>query len=112
MIRRNVSAEIFVVCQDYYAPKHIDPKFLDPKHVFKDVSNLVASTSDNLVIANNAQASVFQPDKKRRHRDGYADGDYTLFKKISAEEFVRSQDPVSVLGSINKIVFETEKEKE
>ncbi|EDN06019.1 hypothetical protein HCAG_02622 [Histoplasma mississippiense (nom. inval.)] len=29
---RNVSAEIFVVCQGFKAPKHIVPKVLDPKH--------------------------------------------------------------------------------
>ena len=34
---RNVSAEIFVVCQGYKAPSSVDPKFFDPRFVFKDV---------------------------------------------------------------------------
>ncbi|KAG0708967.1 Spb1 C-terminal domain-containing protein [Suillus ampliporus] len=109
---RNVSAEIFVVCRDFLAPKHIDPKFLDPKHVFKDLSTTIASGTDKGTSANNAQANVFQPEKKRRKRDGYDDGDYTLFKKASASDFIRSADPVAVLGLVNKITFELQEEKE
>ena len=108
---RNVSAEIFVVCRDFLAPKHIDPKFLDPRHVFKDIS---ASTTgaDKDPTAIHAQANVFQPEKKRRQRDGYADGDYTLFKTIPAQDFLRAADPIALLGTANKIVFETEEERE
>ncbi|EMD42016.1 hypothetical protein CERSUDRAFT_147510 [Gelatoporia subvermispora B] len=108
---RNVSAEIFVVCRDFLAPKHIDPKFFDPKHVFKDMS-ASAPEGEMSISAKKVQANVFQPEKKRRHRDGYEEGDYILFKKATAGEFVRGHDAVAFLGSVNKIAFETEEEKE
>ncbi|KAJ2646542.1 AdoMet-dependent rRNA methyltransferase spb1 [Coemansia sp. RSA 1250] len=96
---RNVSAEIFVVCQDYIAPKKIDPRFLDAKYVFEEL------------LLNKPQTSVdiFAPEhkKKRRHREGYEDGDYTQHKKIDAMEFVRSQDPVGTLGNANEMIFES-----
>ncbi len=106
---RNVSAEIFVVCRDFLAPKYIDPKFLDPKHVFKD---LASTTMDGGlgISAGNAESNVFHPEKKRRHRDGYADGDYTLFKPIDVSAFILGNDPVTVLGSGNKISFLSEEE--
>lgn len=106
---RNVSAEIFVVCREFLAPKYIDPKFLDPKHVFKDATPL--TSIDKGASAHNAQANVFQPEKKRRKRDGYDDGDYTLFKTASATEFVTGTDAIGLLGTVNKIVFQTEEEK-
>ncbi|KAF9069148.1 Spb1 C-terminal domain-containing protein [Rhodocollybia butyracea] len=109
---RNVSAEIFVVCRDFLAPKHIDPKFLDPKHVFKDISASIPENPDKPTRAHNAEANVFQPEKKRRKRDGYEDGDYTLFKSLPISEFVHSSDPISVLGSSNKLAFLTDEEKE
>ena len=106
---RNVSAEIFVICREFLAPKAIDPKFLDPKHVFKDLD--ASDPLDKGVAVNNAQANVFQPDKKRRHRVGYADNDYTLFKQIGVAEFIHSSDPISILGLVNKMNSTTEEEK-
>lgn len=112
VLPRNVSAEIFVVCREFLAPKFIDPKFLDPKHVFKDLSASIPDGSDKLARAHNAEANVFQPEKKRRKRDGYEDGNYTLFKSIPVSELIHSTDPISVLGSANKITFQTDEEKE
>ncbi|KAG9083520.1 AdoMet-dependent rRNA methyltransferase spb1 [Ceratobasidium sp. 370] len=110
---RNVSAEIFVVCQGFLAPQHIDPKFLDPKHVFKDLSELppVPSTS-RVQPGSKAHNNVFMPEKKRRAREGYADGDYALFYALPAAEFVRAHDAVLVLGTANQISFTTPEEKE
>ncbi|KAJ2842790.1 AdoMet-dependent rRNA methyltransferase spb1, partial [Coemansia brasiliensis] len=77
----------------------IDPRFLDAKYVFEDL------------LLNKPQTSVdiFAPEhkKKRRHREGYEDGDYTQHKKIDAMEFVKSQDPVGTLGSANEMIFES-----
>jgi FtsJ-like methyltransferase len=36
---RSQSAEIFIVGTGYKAPDHIDPRMLDPKHVFDQVSS-------------------------------------------------------------------------
>ena len=109
---RNVSAEIFVVCREFLAPKHIDPKFFDPKHVFKELTASAPAEELAGAIAKNAQANVFQPEKKRRQRDGYADGDYTLYKETGAADFIRCQDAVAFLGTYNKITFKTDEEKE
>lgn len=124
-----------MVCQEFLAPKHIDPKFLDPKHVFKDIAPLPASITEipagedgetpaghastsaaaaaaaRLASANHSHANVFMPEKKRRQREGYAEGDYTLFHKMSATDFIRGIDPVALLGTMNQIEFVSEEEK-
>ncbi|KAH6680684.1 AdoMet-dependent rRNA methyltransferas-like protein spb1 [Halenospora varia] len=93
---RNVSAEIFVVCQGFKAPKRIDPKFLDPRSVFAELSD---PTPNN-------EAKVFNPEIKKRKRDGYEEGNYTQFKEVPASEFIQTTDPIAILGSLNKLSFE------
>ncbi|KAL4761788.1 rRNA methyltransferase spb1 [Aspergillus foveolatus] len=93
---RNVSAEIFVVCRGYKAPKRIDPKFLDPKHVFAELAD---PTPNN-------EAKVFNPEKKKRKREGYEEGDWTQFKEVPVTEFINTTDPIAILGSCNKLSFQ------
>jgi AdoMet-dependent rRNA methyltransferase SPB1 len=93
---RNVSAEIFVVCRGFKAPKRIDPKFLDPKHVFAELQD---ATPNN-------EARVFNPEKKKRKREGYEEGDYTQFKEIPVTEFINTTDPIAILGTYNKLSFD------
>jgi AdoMet-dependent rRNA methyltransferase SPB1 len=93
---RNVSAEIFVVCRGFKAPKRIDPKFLDPRSVFAELPD---PTPNN-------EAKVFNPEKKKRKRDGYEEGDYIQFKEASASDFIQTTDPIAILGSLNRLTFE------
>lgn len=92
---RNVSAEIFVVCMGFKAPKKIDPKFLDPRTVFEELPT----------AAPNNEAKVFQPEKKKRKRDGYEEGDYLQFKEEPISAFIEGTDPIQMLGSLNKLSF-------
>ncbi|KAL7928591.1 Spb1 C-terminal domain-containing protein [Trichoderma chlorosporum] len=92
---RNVSAEIFVVCRGYKAPKHIDPRFLDPRSVFAELSG---ATPNN-------EAKVYNPEVKKRKRDGYEEGEYIQFKEIAASSFIQTNDPIAILGSYNKLSF-------
>ena len=117
---RNVSAEIFVVCQGYKAPARIDPKFLDPHHVFKELDPAALADADQQAgvplslkgtSAGNAHANVFEPKKIRRNREGYADGDYTLFHSLDAIDFIKGQDVIGMLGSYNEISFKTDESK-
>lgn len=110
MFLRNVSAEIFVVCRDFLAPTYIDPKFLDPRHVFKDLASSVVSSTTG-TSAGNVNANVFAPEKKRRQREGYEEGNYTQHKEIPVSEFIKSADPVAVLGSVNRMTFRDPVEK-
>lgn len=96
---RNVSAEIFVVCRGFKAPKRIDPKFLDPRSVFAELSD---PTPNN-------EAKVFNPEKKKRKREGYEEGDYIQFKEAPASEFIQTTDPIAMLGSLNKLSFDQQK---
>lgn len=93
---RNVSAEIFVVCRGYKAPKNLDPKFLDPRYVFAE---LAEPTPNN-------EAKVFNPEKKKRKRGGYEEGDWTQFHEATVAEFVETPDPIAMLGSLNRLTFE------
>lgn len=96
---RNVSAEIFVVCRGFKAPKRIDPKFLDPRSVFAELSD---PTPNN-------EAKVFNPQKKKRKREGYEEGDYIQFKEAPGSEFIQTTDPIAMLGSLNKLSFDRQK---
>ncbi|PFH58119.1 hypothetical protein XA68_14123 [Ophiocordyceps unilateralis] len=93
---RNVSAEIFVVCRGFKAPNRLDPRLLDPKAVFAELSGATP----------NHEAKVYNPEIKKRKREGYDEGDHTQFKQVPASEFIQTVDPIAILGDCNRLSFD------
>ena len=98
---RNVSAEIFVVCQGYKSPDKIDKKFFDPKAVFQDIES---KTRDVNILD-------FEPKKKKQKAKGYIEERDLLFKRKTVSEFLACPDPLKMLSEVNELVFETDEEK-
>ena len=92
---RNESAEIFVVCQHFLAPDKIDPKFLNPKSVFQEVEK-----EKKLAI------DLMHPDKHKRQREGYPEGDYTLFHTLQASEFIQSDNYLQLFAEASELVLD------
>ncbi|RUS82411.1 hypothetical protein EGW08_009863, partial [Elysia chlorotica] len=97
---RNESAEIFVVCQGFIAPDKIDPKFLDPRFVFQEVDKTERPAID-----------LIHPEKRRRQREGYPEGDYTLFHSLPVTEFLESEDFMDLLATSSEIALDSEEVK-
>ena len=93
---RNVSAEIFVVCKGFKAPKKLDPRLLDAKEVFEELPD----------GPQNNEAKIYNPEKKVRKRQGYEEGDYLLYHHKPIMDFVRCEDPIEMLGSLNKFTVD------
>ncbi|KAF5745723.1 putative ribosomal RNA methyltransferase [Tripterygium wilfordii] len=94
---RSASAEIYVLGLKYKAPAKIDPRLLDVKHLFQGSIEPPRKVVD-----------VLRGTKQKRHRDGYEDGDTTLRKVSSAADFIWSDAPLEILGSVTSIAFTDE----
>ncbi|KAL3234243.1 27S pre-rRNA (guanosine(2922)-2'-O)-methyltransferase [Nakaseomyces bracarensis] len=95
---RNVSAEIFVVCKGFKAPKKLDPRLLDPKEVFEELPD----------GPQNMEAKIYNPEKKVRKRQGYEEGDHLLYHECPILDFVETEDPITMLGVQNKFLVPTD----
>jgi len=95
-----VSAEIFVVCEGFLAPKKIDPRLLDSRWVFKEIVDTTKKTVD-----------IFK-NKSKRNRSGYDTDSILLHKKCSVLKLIEADSPAEILGQYNQIVFEQVEEGE
>lgn len=95
---RSQSSEIFLVCTKYSAPNFIDPKLLDPNHVFKEVVEAGTKKVDVLHKKHDQH--------NKKHRSGYDESlGVLLTRSASVSSFIASKDPVNVLSENNKLVF-------
>lgn len=95
---RNQSAEIFVVCSRYRAPDYIDPKFFEPKWVFKNSEgDFLKEMGDNQVTS---IRKVFEEKRRNVLRD---DAPGHLFRKVGLRDFVFSENPYAVVAEFNQI---------
>ena len=101
---RSQSAEIFLVGMKYLAPTNIDPKLLDPNHVFKDVS----CETDGPKTVDVMHKKYDMHNKKSRV--GYEDvtGSVLLSKTCTVTDFIKSKDAVRLLTDKNSFVFTDE----
>merc|ERR1712228_178156 len=94
---RSSSAEIYLICQNYLAPKKIDSRLLDSKFVFREIEE------------KKEKISVMQAkkSKKNRHRSGYDDAlNGLLYKTANIMDFILSENPEVILGEYNAFVFD------
>ncbi|XP_017050932.1 pre-rRNA 2'-O-ribose RNA methyltransferase FTSJ3 [Drosophila ficusphila] len=90
---RKESAEIFVVCQGYLAPDHIDPRLLDSKYVFEELD-----------LDAKKKSSLLHPDKQKRIKaEGYTAQDIALRNDLAATEFLKAENALAVLQGIGSI---------
>eukprot|EP00455_Lapot_gusevi_P045235 TRINITY_DN575_c0_g1_i7.p1 TRINITY_DN575_c0_g1~~TRINITY_DN575_c0_g1_i7.p1 ORF type:complete len:498 (+),score=166.85 TRINITY_DN575_c0_g1_i7:76-1569(+) len=92
---RSTSAEIYAVCHGYLAPSKIDPRLLDPRHVFKAEGSEPQQAMD-----------IFQPEKRTRKRQGYEDDSVLQWKRIPVSKFIETDKPIELLGSCHTLIFD------
>ena len=97
---RNESAEIFVVCLGYKAQDKIDPRFLDPKHVFSEITQ-------DPEEADAEDREIVNPEKRKKApADGYETGATVLYKQCKASIFIAEDKPIHILNNCNEIVLD------
>eukprot|EP00057_Strongylocentrotus_purpuratus_P008605 XP_011663079.1 PREDICTED: pre-rRNA processing protein FTSJ3 [Strongylocentrotus purpuratus] len=96
---RNESAEIFVVCQGFISPDKIDPKFFDPKYIFKEVVGEETTKQKATILRDPSKV-------KKAKAEGYAEGDYTLYHPVQVSKYMASEDALELLNNCSELVFD------
>ncbi|KAL1202891.1 hypothetical protein V5N11_015145 [Cardamine amara subsp. amara] len=95
---RSASAETYIVGLGYKAPGKIDPRILDYRDLFKETADPTRKVFD--VLGKKTQ--------QKRSREGYEDGESVLRKVVSAADFIWSEKPLEILGTVTSISFDDE----
>lgn len=100
---RTQAAEVFVVCSEYKAPRHIDPKLLDPKFALKQLE-------EEDEMKSNTVKSIKALFDQKKQRGGY--NSESMYIKRSFKEFIECQNPYQFIFETNQILFDDDDSKE
>ena len=113
---RSQSAEIFLICRHYTAPSKIDPRMLDPKHVFEAVEG--DSTGGGNMGTSKFNIFHKQWDQQKRpNRSGYDmdELDFSMRRVLSIRDFIEGKPtgdegtvamgPIEILSSCTGMAF-------
>ncbi|CAI2383143.1 unnamed protein product [Moneuplotes crassus] len=104
---RSNSAETFLVCLEYKKPDHIDPKILDPKHIFEDIDTLEEGSKKKI----NSLKKLLE---QKHSRIGYddLDGSGAFYKEEKLSVFMKSLEPYKFLTKCHRFVIDEECKEE
>ena len=100
---RTQAAEVFVVCSEYKAPRHIDPKLLDPKFALKQLE-------EEDEMKSNTVKSIKALFEQKKQRGGY--NSESMYIKRSFKEFIECQNPYQFVFETNQILTDDDDSKE
>jgi len=102
---RHESAEIFIVCEGFLKPDKIDPRLLDPKHIFKEMEKEADSSWEK----GNQVSQLFKViEKEKKKPVGYEDGETIIFKKVSVKDYLANETFAELLANYNEIDIDDE----
>jgi AdoMet-dependent rRNA methyltransferase SPB1 len=97
---RMESAEIFVVCAGYKAPKTIDPKLFSAQHIFSDVGTEKVMNQSGVLVT-----------PKNNVPQGYEKFNTIESNIATMDEFLRAENPKEFLKAMHEIRFGDEDKK-
>mmetsp|Transcript_62519 Transcript_62519/g.136687 ORF Transcript_62519/g.136687 Transcript_62519/m.136687 type:complete len:989 (-) Transcript_62519:56-3022(-) len=109
---RNVSAEIFVMCMGFKGGK-IDPKFFDPRWVFMEMLDPIATAAHSEKAPTKTSGTIIAEYLKHangKHRGGYEEGDDMRIG--TAAQFLASENPAEMLVTHHRLSLTADKESE
>ncbi|KAJ6226895.1 pre-rRNA 2'-o-ribose RNA methyltransferase ftsj3 [Anaeramoeba flamelloides] len=93
---RTTSAEIYVICRGYKAPKKIDDRMFEPKYIFKEIEQ---EKNENIL--------KMKFKKKTRNREGYEAG-VPMSRTVKVSEFINSSEPIAIISKYHVLSFDDE----